>query len=511
MMATKFALDDASVMVVIGSGAGGGTLSNELAQKGIDVVCLEAGPRMTLADVENDPPLMNARMGWNDKRIGPPVWLCKTVGGTTMRWSGITPRFQEHEFRARSTYGQLEDSSLIDWPLTLEELAPYYDKAENKMGVTGTHGIPPSFENNNYKVLKAGGEKIGYKEITSTRTGINSAARDGRPGCLQIGFCNSGCKIGAKWSTLYTEVPKAETTDHFELRTGAMVVKINHDDSGKVTGVVYVDGAGNTLEQKARAVAVAGNVVETTRLLMNSASSKFPDGLGNSTGNLGRHYTRHVMSIITAIMPGPVHFNRGTRQSGLIMDEQYHKPERGFAGGYFIETMGLDPGGALPFVGGWGRPTASFMERYSHMAGIFISGEDPSQESNRITLHPTQRDEHGLPVPVIEYAMHPNSDAMQRHSIMKSTELYKSLGAEDVRASEGIFVGCHNMGTARMSAKPDDGVTNRWGQAHDIPNLFVSDGGVFTTSAAANPTLTIVALAIRQADHIAERMGRREL
>ena len=287
MMATKYALDDASVMVVIGSGAGGGTLSNELAQKGVDVVCLEAGSRMTLADVENDPPLMNTRMGWNDKRIGPPVWLCKTVGGTTMRWSGITPRIQEHEFRARSTYGQLEDSSLIDWPLTLEELAPYYDKAENKMGVTGTHGIPPSFENNNYKVLKAGGEKIGYKEITSTRTGINSAARDGRPGCLQIGFCNSGCKIGAKWSTLYTEVPKAETTDHFELRTGAMVVKINHDDSGKVTGVVYVDGAGNTLEQKARAVAVAGNVVETTRLLMNSASSKFPDGLGNSTGNLG--------------------------------------------------------------------------------------------------------------------------------------------------------------------------------------------------------------------------------
>ncbi len=159
--------------------------------------------------------------------------------------------------------------------------------------------------------------------MTSTRTGINSAARDGRPGCLQIGFCNSGCKIGAKWSTLYTEVPKAETTDHFELRAGAMVVKINHDASGKVTGVVYVDAAGNAHEQKARAIAVAGNVVETTRLLMNSASARFPEGLGNSTGNLGRHYTRHVMSIITAVMPGPVHFNRGTRQSGLILDEQY--------------------------------------------------------------------------------------------------------------------------------------------------------------------------------------------
>ena len=136
-MATEFALGDTSVMVVIGSGAGGGTLANELAQKGINVVCLEAGSRMTLADVENDPPLMNARMGWNDKRIGPPVWLCKTVGGTTMRWSGITPRFQEHEFRAKTVYGQLEGASLIDWPLTLEELAPYYDKSRRQDGCDG--------------------------------------------------------------------------------------------------------------------------------------------------------------------------------------------------------------------------------------------------------------------------------------------------------------------------------------------------------------------------------------
>jgi choline dehydrogenase-like flavoprotein len=140
-MARQFKLNDGSAVVVIGSGAGGGTLSNELAQRGIDVICLEAGSRLTFADIENDPPLMNERMGWNDKRIGPPVWLCKTVGGNTMRWSGITPRFQEHEFKARTTYGQLSDTTLIDWPLTLEELAPYYDRAEFNMGVTGTHGI----------------------------------------------------------------------------------------------------------------------------------------------------------------------------------------------------------------------------------------------------------------------------------------------------------------------------------------------------------------------------------
>ena len=305
-MIPTYDLSDNSVVVVIGSGAGGGTLSNELAQKGIDVVCLEAGSRLALADIENDPPMMNERMGWNDKRIGTGVFLCKTVGGTTMRWSGITPRIQPHEFRARSTYGQIADTTLIDWPLTYEEMDPYYDKAELRMGVTGTHDMPPSLETSNYKVLRAGGHKIGYKEITSGRTAINSIPYDGRPACLQIGFCHSGCRIGAKWSTLYTEVPKAEQTGHFELRTGMMAVKINHDDTGKVSGVVYRDSDGILHEQKARAIAVAGNVVETSRLLLNSASQKFPDGLANSSGHLGRNYMRHVTTAVMAIMPGKV-------------------------------------------------------------------------------------------------------------------------------------------------------------------------------------------------------------
>jgi choline dehydrogenase-like flavoprotein len=221
-MAKQFDNSDSSIVVVVGSGAGGGTLANELAQKGIDVVCLEAGKRLTLADVVNHPPTMDARMGWHDKRVGNMVWVCKTVGGTTMRWSGVTPLFQEHEFKALSTYGQLDaGTTLIDWPLTLEELNPYYRQAEDKMGVSGTHGIPESAETNNFKVLKAGGRKIGYKEITASRTAINPVARNGRPGCQQISFCNSGCAIGAKWSTMYTEIPAAEATGHFELRQRA--------------------------------------------------------------------------------------------------------------------------------------------------------------------------------------------------------------------------------------------------------------------------------------------------
>lgn len=510
-MSKRYALDDNSVFVVVGSGAGGATLANELAQKGIDVVCLEAGKRLGFGDIEQDPALMHERMSWLDTRQGAAVWLCKTVGGTTMRWAAVTPRFMEHEFRSLSTYGQLDGCSLIDWPLTLEELEPYYAKAEKKMGVTGTHGMPPSFEHNNFQVLAAGGRKLGYSQITSTRMAINSAAADGRPACRQLAFCFSGCKLGAKWSTLYTEVPKAEATGHFELRAECMVLQIEHDRKGRATAVIYQDSEGRRQRQAARGVAVAGNVVETTRLLRNSHSGMFPDGLGNSSGHLGRNYMRHMTSIVVAVMPGEVNMHKGSRQAGIILDEQHHNPERGFAGGYIIEAAATDPAGMIPFYTGWGEGAADFMENYTRQACSFITGEDPPHPDNRIDLHESETDQNGLPVPVLHYAMHENTIAMQKHANRQTAAIYESLGGDVRVQTEGPVIGCHNMGTARMSADAADGVTNRWGQVHDIPNLFVSDGSLFSTSAAPNPTLTIVALAIRQADHIAGRMSKKEL
>lgn len=505
-MAKQFDLSDDRVVVVVGSGAGGGTLSNELAQKGIDVVCLEAGGRLAYADIVNDPPLMNRRMGWHDERRGVGVWLCKTVGGTTMRWSGMCPRLLAHEFRARTTFGAMDDTTLIDWPITLEELEAYYERAEAKMGVSGTNGLPPLAESSHFKVLKAGARLIGYQDITTAHIAINPVPYDGRPGCQQIGFCNEGCVIGAKWSTLYTEIPKAEKTGHFELRTHAMAVRIIHDKRGKVTGVVYADEDGALHEQRARAVGVAGNAVETTRLLLLSESNLFPEGLANSSGHLGRNYMRHVSQGVCAVMPGPVHPHRGARSGGFIRDEHRHDPERGFAGGYLLELRGQTPAG-FSRLAGWGAEAQRWMENFSYAAGLGVCGEDPPQESNRIGLHTADKDALGLPIPVLEYSLHPNSEAMMRHAVAQARELYSSLGASDIRhGTHRLGGGCHNMGVARMSVDPRDGVTNRWGQAHDVPNLFVSDGSVFSTSGAANPTLTIVALAIRQADHIAERM-----
>lgn len=510
-MSKVYDLNDGSVFVVIGSGAGGGTLANELAQKGVDVVCLEAGNRLEMSDIVNDLNKMDTLVGWHDPREGSPTWLCKTVGGTTMRWSAVSLRFKDYEMKPLTTYGKVEGASLIDWPITYDELAPFYTRAEFKMGVSGTGDIPNSSETNNAKVLRTGGALAGYKDYSTAHIAINPEARDGRPGCEQLAFCFSGCAIGAKWSTLYTEIPKAEETNHFELRPKSMAVRVNHDKSGKVTGVVYLDKNGNQHEQKARGVAVACNVVETTRLLLNSDSNLFPKGLGNGSDQLGRNYMKHQHSGVAAIMPGDVNAHRGARQTGLIFDEWKHDISRGFVSGYTIQAMFASPGMIAGAIGGWGKDFADMISEYKKMAYSFASCEDLPELNNRITLHSVKKDGNGLPVPVLAYAQHENSKALEEHSIAAMTEIYESLGGTKITRSHGNVSTCHNMGTARMSDDPEDGVTNRWGQVHNIPNLFVSDGGLFPSSGAGNPTLTIVALAIRQAEHIASRMSQRTL
>ncbi|AZV22169.1 GMC family oxidoreductase [Mesorhizobium sp. M7A.F.Ce.TU.012.03.2.1] len=519
-MAASFDLNNDGVVVIIGSGAGGGTLGNELAQKGVDVVILEAGARHEYEDFINDEWGSFSQLAWTDKRTTSgdwrvakdfpnlPAWIVKSVGGSTTHWAGASLRFQEHEFKGLSTYGKLEGANLLDWPITLAEMEPYYAKAEAKMGVTGTNDWPRLPGNNNFKVLKAGADKLGYKECHTGNMAINSVDRDDRMSCQQTGFCFQGCKWGAKWSTLYTEIPKGEATGHLEVRPNAMAIKINHDASGKVTGVVYADKDGKLQEQKARIVAVAGNSIESPRLLLNSASGKFPDGLANSSGQVGKNYMRHTTGSVYAIFDRPVHMYRGTTMAGIIRDEARHDPSRGFVGGYEFETLSL----GLPFMaafldpGAWGRSFTTALDHYDHMAGLWIVGEDMPRAENRITLHADEKDAHGMPIADVHFDDHPNDTAMRNHAYKQATALYDAVGATRIFPTPP-YPSTHNLGTNRMSEKAEDGVVNKHGQAHDIKNLFVSDGSQFTTGAAENPTLTIVSLAIRQADYIAAQMS----
>jgi choline dehydrogenase-like flavoprotein len=520
--ATSFELDDASVLVIVGSGAGGATLGNELAQKGIKVVCLEAGPRLTLSDIRNDTVAMNAKLAWLDPRVGSgdldphlPARICKTVGGSTMHWAGVALRFQPHEWRARSTYGETTGASLIDWPTTHEEMQPWYDLAEKKMGVSGSRqtGMPPLPGNNNYKVLAYGASRLGYLDVRISNMAINSRPYDGRPGCLQIGFCMSGCAIGAKWSTLYTEVPRAEATGNFELRPECHAMRIEHDAAGRAVAVVYKDSRGIDQRQRARVVCVAGNAIETPRLLLLSSSGMFSEGLANSSGQVGRNYMVHTTGAAMAIMPGEVHADRGTQMAGIVLDEARHRRDREFVGGFLLQT--LPPQGPLTFAmtakrGAWGRQYARDIESYRNVAGLWIVGEDLPQHDNTVTLDSTVRDQHGIPAAHVHHVDHPNDAAMRRRAWQVSTALYDAAGARKVY-TRGSSSASHNMGTCRQSASPRDGVCNKYGQTHDVRNLFISDGSQFASSSTENPTLTIVALAIRQADHIARRMRRREL
>ncbi|MGF1561879.1 MAG: GMC family oxidoreductase, partial [Geminicoccaceae bacterium] len=397
-------------------------------------------------------------------------------------------------------------------PIDAEEMAPWYDKAEAKMGVTRTNDLPGLPGNNNYKVFEAGAKKLGYQNVHTGRMAINSIERVGRSPCQQSGFCFQGCKFGAKWSTAYTEIPLGEETGNLEVREYAHVLKIEHGQDGKVTGVIYADRDGNQHRQAARVVCVAGNTIESPRLLLNSASSMFPDGLANSSGQVGRNYMRHVTGSVYGVFPQPVRMWRGTTMAGVIADESVNDPSRGFVGGYELETLSL----GVPFMaaflnpGGWGRSFTAAMDGYEYMAGMWIVGEDMPRESNRITLHDTDKDQFGQPVPNVHFDDHPNDIAMRNHAYRQGTAIYEAVGATQTYPTPP-YPSTHNLGTNRMSERPEDGVVNKFGQSHDIANLFISDGSQFTTGAAENPTLTIVALAIRQADAMAGMMSRGEI
>ena len=524
LAAVTYDHDDDTVLVIIGSGAGGGTLADELTGKGIDVVILEAGRRFDPDEIENDEVAMDAKLSWNDRRVctgssiiartfpEKPTSMCKAVGGSTIHWGGTCLRLREHEFRTATVYGVIPGAEIADWPFGLAELEPYYQRAEDKMGVTGTHGIPRHPPTNNFKVMAAAARRIGYTDVRVNNMAINSEPRNGRNACDQIGFCMQGCASGAKWSTANSELSRAEASGRCELRAESMVLRIEHGDDGRVRGVLYVDRDGREHVQAARAVCVAGNSIETARLLLNSESSAFPQGLANGSGLLGRYYMRHGSGNLFGEFDRPVNMHRGIQVAGLVRDEARYDPSRGFAGGFYIlaTTCGLPVYAAGLNPGKWGRPHAGWIEAYNRVVGLGVLGEDLAVATNRVTLHGSEKDRYGLPIPCLHIDDHPNETPMQNYGYKKMHEMCMALGARRTieAQAEPAF---HHLGVCRMSEKSRDGVVDPWGRAHDVPNLFVSDGSVFPSSGAASPTLTVVALAIRQAEHIAAMMRAGEL
>lgn len=524
--AVKVPLNEVADVVVIGTGAGGGNAIRELCLGGVKVVALEAGPRLDADnDFEEDEVTMFNKLSWLDPVIGtgPDItgsvaWICKTVGGSTTHWAGAALRIQPHEFRARTTYGEMDGASLVDWPIDYETLEPYYEKAERLLGVAG-RVMPEAPGNTNYLVMKRGAEKLGLKNVHPGYIAINTEEYDGRGKCTQRGYCFQGCRNQAKWSSLYEAILKAEATGWLDLRPNCQALSISTDAAGRATGVVYADPDGRIVEQKAAIVIVAGNSIQTARLLLNSASSRFPNGVANGSGLVGRNYMRHLTASSYARLPYEVHAYKGMTMMGMIDEFTENEPEeRNFVGGFHLETIMLGPAFTAIFVSPgpltstvgrhalWGAPLAEMMESYTHLAGLWIVGEDMPQMANCVTVNGDQKDQFGMPLAVVRYGDHRNDAAMREYAWDRARDIYTAAGATKVWDTPP-YPATHNLGTCRMGSDPATSVVNEFGRAHEVPNLFIADGSVFPTSAAENPTLTICALAIRQAEHIMSGMA----
>ena len=533
---------------VVGTGAGGGVVIDQLTAAGLRVVALQRGPHLLTKDFVDDDEL---KVIWRDELFSPDqleTWrldesspteagrfnmVAHCVGGTMVHWSTWSWRFRPDEFRVLSEEGPIEGASLADWPIDYAELEPYYERAEQDFGVAGDaagnpfgaprrggYPNPPHPDRTSSLTLKAGARKLGYHPF-STPLAANSRPYGGRPACLYAGTCGGyGCPIGAKGTTLSVSLPKAQSTGLLNLRPNSLVFQITVGRDGRARGVRYIDQeSGEEREVRARHIFVCGNAVGTPHLLLMSTSGSFPDGLANSSGLVGRNLTMHMFTVADFVFEEPSRTVTGLGSHASIDDLHASDPRRGFIRGGLIGEHNyvlkqpllhtLWAGGTYPLSDrAWGIEFKDFLRTYSRTASLMLVGEDLPMESNRVDLDPDVKDEYGLPVPRMTHRQHPNDLAMSRWYADRMLEIGEAAGArerwislsftEPDQARQGSS---HLHGTCRMGDDPARSVVNRWCRSHDVPNLWMVDGSVFPTSGGYNPTLTILANAYRVADY----------
>jgi choline dehydrogenase-like flavoprotein len=510
---------------IVGTGAAGSVLGAKLAEAGFSVVLLDAGPHWDpTRDFVSDE-LGSRHLFWTDERItdgADPVELGSNnsgrgVGGSTVHYSMIAMRAHPDDFRRRSIDGAVDGADLRDWPLSFDDLEPYYEEVERALQIAGPTRYPWGRRRHRYpqrehelnasaRVLVYGCTTLGIPAAPAPVATL-SAPHQNRPPCVYRGFCNYGCTTNAKSSPLVTYVPRAIAAGA-EVRPNAMALRIEHDDRGRATGVIYVDAAApdSTVlrRQRARAVIVSCYSVETPRLLLNSASSRFPDGLANSSGAVGKYFMVHAGHQVFARFDDRINQNKAP--PGLALTEHFNRtmPNADFICGYTIEAVGPQPADFAARIttarGAWGAELRNTMMDYNHYSGIGIVGEMLAQRANEVTLHSTERDRFGLPIPHVRFTYHENDRRLIRHAIREMTRIMEAAGGRDAWSADRT---AHLLGTCRMGADPESSVVDRDCRAHDVPNLFVCDGSVFPSGFAVNPSLTIQAMAARTADRVA--------
>ena len=518
---------DIPEILVIGAGASGAALTWSLAEAGISVLCLEQGDWVSptaypmsesdalihwQTDFHPDPTVRQLPEDYPINQTETPIapLMYNGVGGSTIHYGSHYPRFHPSDFRVKSLDGVADD-----WPLTYEELEPYMDLNDRMMGVSGLNGdpaypakperpCPPLSIRPGGEVLAKGFDKLGWHWWASD-TAISSVPYDGRQP-------DTGGYLRSLASTDLTFWPKALQLGA-RLKTHCRVREILVDQSGRATGVLYYDAAGNLMEQKAKAVVMACNGIGTPRLLLNSTSGLFPDGLANSSGQVGKNLMHHPAGVVVGVFDERLDADDDVPRGSTMLSQEFYETDtnRGFVRGYNLQVLALGDSPLTTALGGllddktpWGENHHRvFDERFGHSVGITVMTEDLPEEHNRVTLDPDLTDTHGIPAAKIQYTVSENTNRMLDHGVERSKEVLEAAGAKEVMSSRlRRNAGWHLLGTARMGTDPARSVVDRWGRTHDVPNLFIIDGSIFTTSACINPTPTIQALALRTADYL---------
>lgn len=550
MSRRTFKRDEHVDFVVVGSGAAGGVIARELATAGFSVVVLEQGPRLSPSDFEHDDlkytylhgitndPISSPQTFRTDpgaagvQRPGAnPLVYARIVGGSSTHFTANYWRFREIDFNERTVLGSIAGTAFADWPLSYAELEPYYTRVEWEVGVSGLAGasphdsprskpypMPPLPVKSSGVLFERGARKLGLHPFPAPMAIVSQPYR-GRPACVNCGFCMGfGCEVMAKSSVLYTMIPEAEATGRCEVRPGSYVSRIETDARGRATGVHYFDARKRALFQRARAVVVCANGAETPRLLLNSSSVRFPQGLANSSGMVGKHLMFNQNTAVHAVFEHELNEYKSVQVTRVVHDFYDSDPRRGFYGGGGIDArIGRQPiawalasGGTLPR---WGQALKERLQSFPRSMVCAGHATSLPLETNSVSLDPHLKDDWGIPAIRVTYKDHPDDLAIARFLRDRSVEIMQAADARQVW-SEPVTErtsSVHLLGTCRMGNDPEHSVVDKYHRAHNVPNLFVCDGSSFVTSGRGQPTLTIQALAFRAAEHIARFARRNEI
>jgi choline dehydrogenase-like flavoprotein len=547
----QFRPADAVDFLVIGAGAAGGVMAKELSAAGFRVVVLEQGPYLHERDYKHDEIRYTYQPGLtNDPKVQPVTFrknesgrakplkaieYGRQVGGGSVHFTANYWRFHESDFEERSQFGDVPGAALADWPIKYSDLEPYYTKAEYELGISGLAGanpfeaprskpypLPPMPVKSSGVLFERATKKLGLHPYPAPMA-ILSQPYQGRSACVHCGFCEYfGCEMRAKSSTLVTVIPIAEKTGRCEIRPNSYVRKIQTDAHGRATGAVYFDANRREIFQRAKAVVVCANGAETARLLLLSASKRFPQGLANSSGLVGKHLMWDNGGFAMGLFEHPLNEYKGIQVTRVIHDYYRADPKRGFYGGagldarfnYYPASFALH--GMPPDVPKWGSEYKKMLgTHFNHTMTVLAHTSSLAQERNSISLDPDWKDSWGSPAMRVTYDQHPDDVATLKWTLAKQIEILEAAGAKKTWtsgvATEDMLPSVHLMGTCRMGNDPKQSVVDRFNRAHDVPNLVIVDGSSFVTAARQQPTATIQALAYRAAEYAVEAAKRGEL